>query len=642
MSRQYNSNDGRNCWRTARERERLKARFDINQRVSALDNAPTSPSPALYDEPAPHEIEQIKIFLRQIEAGAVSAFSLSKLSKYISLLDKAFPTTLLSQYKINTLCTSRFGREHADRILEFFAARETCTLLEYVSLLGEYKILGSLMIGGVDPTKSGWATSNSKHCDERLRSISVRVLQRFFDAFPLSLKAYIVKRVVDMRVEAFFALADNSFEECKLCHTKNAALLNFGPPCRHQFCETCLWNDFLVNVDDRDEGCVVLCPSCGESSNCKLAPSKRQRGQREFGSTPLERRRISIAMYECLPENTKELKSLPKKKNYKKDALSSTWKDGVARSLGSSKDVRQDKFFSFVDRNAYHFVRGCLEEGFIVDQVNEYSQTGLYVASWRGHTKLVELLLDYGAEVGITAHGGSTAMHAAIWSGHHTIVAMLREASFSGDGPDTGAYSALQWIRGVPLAHPVAKTLIDPKKDHPGAGSWIIDNTVTPNEIAWLLGLWVTIPFDLNDHKQKKNIEKCSDRHYFCDAQGCIQQVLSNAISQTGISPDALVFPQMRFLHYAHSGSILAPHVDLCRIDSPTGKRSTHTFILYLCDCQIGGETALLQGLTDQTSLAVVEPRRGRLLLFPHSCPHEGREVVDVPKILLRGEVYIQ
>ena len=29
----------------------------------------------------------------------------------------------------------------------------------------------------------------------------------------------------------------------------------------------------------------------------------------------------------------------------------------------------------------------------------------------------------------------------------------------------------------------------------------------------------------------------------------------------------------------------------------------------------------------------------GRLLLFPHMCPHEGRMVETLPKILLRGEL---
>jgi hypothetical protein len=40
-------------------------------------------------------------------------------------------------------------------------------------------------------------------------------------------------------------------------------------------------------------------------------------------------------------------------------------------------------------------------------------------------------------------------------------------------------------------------------------------------------------------------------------------------------------------------------------------------------------------------SLAKVSPRKGRLLIFPHLTPHEGMEVADVPKILLRGELQI-
>jgi hypothetical protein len=27
--------------------------------------------------------------------------------------------------------------------------------------------------------------------------------------------------------------------------------------------------------------------------------------------------------------------------------------------------------------------------------------------------------------------------------------------------------------------------------------------------------------------------------------------------------------------------------------------------------------------------------------LFPHNCPHEGEEVVDAPKILIRGEAIL-
>ena len=80
---------------------------------------------------------------------------------------------------------------------------------------------------------------------------------------------------------------------------------------------------------------------------------------------------------------------------------------------------------------------------------------------------------------------------------------------------------------------------------------------------------------------------------------------------------------------------------------------STHTFLLYLSDCHVGGETvllrevggvadtALVRGTADELErLGVIDsvaPRRGRLLLFPHACPHAGA-AVTAPKILIRGE----
>ena len=59
--------------------------------------------------------------------------------------------------------------------------------------------------------------------------------------------------------------------------------------------------------------------------------------------------------------------------------------------------------------------------------------------------------------------------------------------------------------------------------------------------------------------------------------------------------------PQMRFLHYQKNG-FLAPHTDLSRRDWRTGRRTTHTFILYLrdpsaVDSTKGGETVLLESL---------------------------------------------
>jgi hypothetical protein len=42
---------------------------------------------------------------------------------------------------------------------------------------------------------------------------------------------------------------------------------------------------------------------------------------------------------------------------------------------------------------------------------------------------------------------------------------------------------------------------------------------------------------------------------------------------------------------------------------------------------------------TDENVLSCIAPRRGRLLIFPHNCPHEGAHTITLPKILLRGEM---
>ena len=77
--------------------------------------------------------------------------------------------------------------------------------------------------------------------------------------------------------------------------------------------------------------------------------------------------------------------------------------------------------------------------------------------------------------------------------------------------------------------------------------------------------------------------------------------------------------PQMRFLHYEKDG-FLAPHTDLSRRDWRTGRRTTHTFILYLRDPAArdvadaadghGGETVLLESLKGD-DLAKVGKLRG-------------------------------
>lgn len=134
------------------------------------------------------------------------------------------------------------------------------------------------------------------------------------------------------------------------------------------------------------------------------------------------------------------------------------------------------------------------------------------------------------------------------------------------------------------------------------------------------------------------------ERRYYCDAEGWVGAALRAALrhlpAAAGLPTEVL--PLMRFLHYAAGGgggAGLAAHVDLSR--TWEGRKSTHTFILYLRGGEEGGgETVLLRGATGGEELASVAPQRGRVLVFPHMCPHLARAVRSPPKTLLRGEAW--
>ena len=165
------------------------------------------------------------------------------------------------------------------------------------------------------------------------------------------------------------------------------------------------------------------------------------------------------------------------------------------------------------------------------------------------------------------------------------------------------------------------------------------------------------------------------------DAAGEVESA-GAAAAATALPSSVRVMPRMRFLHYPDVGGEMRPHVDLAKKDMgvENSKHSTHTFLLHLADCASGGETVLLKSLSaaapavvvaaaataaepagDGSSggggggeeaaggvvagglevLASVAPRRGRLFVFPHMCPHAGLPVKDVPKLFLRGELLL-
>jgi len=105
-----------------------------------------------------------------------------------------------------------------------------------------------------------------------------------------------------------------------------------------------------------------------------------------------------------------------------------------------------------------------------------------------------------------------------------------------------------------------------------------------------------------------------------------------------GVAPHAISLLRNCWRGYA------APHGPSQK-KNLAGVSSTHTFMLHLADCEAGGETVFLERLPPvrgpMNILAKAQPRRGRLLLFPHLCPHAGLPVLNLPprKLFLRGEL---
>ncbi|XP_045155231.1 inactive serine/threonine-protein kinase TEX14 [Echinops telfairi] len=67
-------------------------------------------------------------------------------------------------------------------------------------------------------------------------------------------------------------------------------------------------------------------------------------------------------------------------------------------------------------------------DGVYVDAVNSLGQTALFVAALLGLTKLVDILVDYGADPNHRCFDGSTPVHAAAFSAHQWVLSRLLDA----------------------------------------------------------------------------------------------------------------------------------------------------------------------------------------------------------------------
>ena len=303
----------------------------------------------------------------------------------------------------------------------------------------------------------------------------------------------------------------------------------------------------------------------------------------------------------------------------------------------------------------------CIKKGIgRCSATDEYGRSPLFLAAFAGHADAVDLLLAHGAPSAQAAHGGWTPTSAARAMHHDAVVQLLEAAS---DGPMTTIAPVLRSYLdqySAAVVHMPSATvtpLIPQTLDHPGAGSMVIDDFLPQSSIDALLHLWRTLPMAAKDKPSP------IDRFYYSDVDGWLCRAIDAALADLGILSPRYCGPRphqwhtqplLRFLHYPEAGGSLPAHVDLPRTAS-TGVKTTHTLILYLTDCEHGGETLLLESRPGDEKLAYAggvahgeraifarsAPKRGRLLLMPHTCPHSAAPVVSAPKLLIRGEIVL-
>ncbi|CAK9044719.1 Ankyrin repeat domain-containing protein 50 [Durusdinium trenchii] len=366
------------------------------------------------------------------------------------------------------------------------------------------------------------------------------------------------------------------------------------------------------------------------------------------------RKAESRQRWESLPEELPDLQEEKGKSGKRAGAFRALSPAEVSlEKLGLSRATRLERLRAAAELGDARRLSCLLDAGADVDAANEYGQSPLFLAAVEGHLDAVEVLLRWGADASQPCHGKATAYEAALARGHKAVCQRLQwetcETCWPGIRKLPAPSFTLHQKFGVALPLPVT---------HRPLGACYVDDAFDESFLRWLEDLWRTLPqapfeADSNEPQERRargrgmdrsRLSTAPRRSYVFDALRIISKQLAGALELCDAPCSCSeAMPQMRFLHYQQSG-FLAPHTDLARRDWRTGDRTTHTFILYLSDRTVheahvgfGGETVLLQSLKGD-ELVKVSPIRGRLLVFPHECPHKAMPV-EQTKLLLRGEM---
>ena len=305
---------------------------------------------------------------------------------------------------------------------------------------------------------------------------------------------------------------------------------------------------------------------------------------------------------------------------------------------GIDIDIVDENGESGLLKAAFHVPRELLEAVVGNNHGNLFNAISLLVANaidtGEMHRKLnflytLQVLLAFGANYDIRSNFGIRA---------EDCVSMLN-MKLSQNVMEQMVYNGAEEIDISAVVSDLCDTSncsISLPRNHPAKNlSFTIDKAFSEAFLSRLVDLYESMPLenqDRRDQEKKRYSDTCARRKFFRERgtmwiSRTIEYVLSQLksylvernsnLSCRYTKLPCCCFPRMRFLNYQNPGGMMRPHVDLSKshifrkeeaVMFPCDRQSmivesTFTFILYLTDCNDGGETVFLRRLSDKMEL---------------------------------------
>ena len=506
---------------------------------------------------------------------------------------------------------------------------------------------------------------------------------------------------------------------CSGCNKQNgldeACILNCCE--RHVLCEYCLWQRVLESNPMNDIEPLSVCPLCDRNEGSfilrNIDATINNICSKTLFSTNIEESKR--AFYSLPPDKLSLKENLVMRKS--KENINKGMQKATLRKLliGETQKKRAEMYFEAIDTGNFLRLVHILNRGIDIDIVDENGESGLLKAAFHVPRELLEhvvgknhrnlfnaifLLVANAIDTGemhrklnflytfqvLLAFGANYDMRSNFGIGAQDCVSMLN-TELSQNVMEQMVYNGAEEI-DVSAVRSASNCNISLPPNHPAKNlSFTIDKAFSEAFLSRLVDLYESMPLenqDRRDQEKKRYSDTCARRKFFRERgtmwiSRTIEYVLSQLKSYLVERNSSLscgytklpccCFPRMRFLNYQNPGGMMRPHVDLSKshlfrkeeaVMFPCDRQSmivesTFTFILYLTDCNDGGETVFLRRLSDKMDcrnpksgidegssniISRVKPKRGRLLIFPHDAPHAGAPVgQEVPKLFLRGEL---